>query len=124
MVSSTTTALGELGTTVFSGGGQKYTSVAQGSAGTVAIAAASTGKKFRVLAAVLANVQSGGSPGTAQFKSGSTALTGAMPSANKPCVLAFNPAGLCETSVGEALNLTSATDGLNGVIVYDEIIAG
>ena len=74
MVSSTTTALGELGTTVFSGGGQKYTSVAQGSAGTVAIAAASTGKKFRVLAAVLANVQSGGSPGTAQFKSGSTAL--------------------------------------------------
>jgi len=124
MVSSTTTALGELGTTVFSGGGQKYTSVAQGSAGTVAIAAASTGKKFRVLAAILANVQSGGSPGTAQFKSGTTALTGAMPSANNPFVLPFNPAGWCETSAGEALNLTSATDGLNGVVVYDEIIAG
>ena len=124
MVSSTTTALGELGTTVFSGGGQKYTSVAQGSAGTVAIAAASTGKKFRVLAAVLANAQSGASPGTAQFKSGTTALTGAMPSANNPFVLPFNPAGWCETSVGEALNLTSANDGLAGVVVYDEIIAG
>ena len=121
MVSSVTSAIDQFGNVAFSGGGQKYTSVAQGSAGTVAIAAASTGVKFRVLAAVLANVQSGGSPGTAQFKSGSPALTGAMPNSNNPFVLPFNPAGWCETSAGEALNLTSATDGLNGVVVYDEV---
>lgn len=122
MVSSVTSAIDQFGNVAFSGGGQKYTSVAQGaSAGTVAIAAAVTGVKYRVLAAVLANVQSGGSPGTAQFKSATTAITGAMPNSNNPVVLPFNPAGWCETSAGEALNLTSATDGLNGVVVYDEV---
>ena len=122
MVSSVTSAIDQFGNVAFSGGGQKYTSVAQGSsAGTVAIAAAVTGVKYRVLAAVLANVQSGGAPGTAQFKSATTAITGAMPNSNNPVVLPFNPAGWCETSAGEALNLTSATDGLNGVVVYDEV---
>ena len=46
MVSSVTSAIDQFGNVAFSGGGQKYTSVAQGaSAGTVAIAAAVTGGK-------------------------------------------------------------------------------
>jgi hypothetical protein len=119
MVSSTTTSLGELQNTVFAGGGQKFASIDQGSAGTTEIVAAVTGSRIRILAAVFTGV---GSSITVALQSASTQLTGEIGAATFLSVtLPFNPAGWVQTEAGEAFQITSTNGAINGCVVYEEV---
>ena len=121
MVSSTTSALDQMDSVSFSGGGQKYAKVAQ-SAGTGALVAAVTGAKIRVLAFFVA--QEKGAASVITFKDGTTAISGNIIIAvqnDGQILLPFNPAGWMETSSGAALQVTVADGAIAGVIVYDEV---
>lgn len=119
MVSSTTTSLGEFQNSVFAGGGQKFASIDQGSAGTTEIVAAVTGSRIRIMAAVLTGV---GSNINVSLKSASTQLTGEISgNASLGIVLSYNPAGWVQTEAGEAFQITSSNGAINGCVVYEEV---
>jgi len=120
VVSSTTTALAELGDTAFGGGGQKFASIDQSAAAAATvIVAAVTGARIRILAAVLTGV---GSSITVTLLSDATQLTGEITGATDLNVtLPFNPAGWVQTEAGEAFKITSTNGGVNGCVVYDEV---
>ena len=124
MVSSTTTALAELGNTVFGGGGQKF-AVVNGS-GTTTIVAAVTGMKIRLLAGIFTSTDGSTPPVlNIQTKPSGTAvsLTGAMSAQNNVAiVLPFNPAGWMETDAAEILQMTT-TGTFTGCITY-ELVPG
>ena len=131
MVSSTTTALAELGNIAFGGGGQKFAVISvaadEDSAALVAaltktVDAVVVAKgKIRVLAVVATQAANAG--GSMYFESGSTALTGDMKAiaTSNQIGMPFNPAGWFETDANEALNLTTAGTGVYGCLVYDEV---
>ena len=126
MVSSTTTALAELGNTVFGGGGQEFAKVDVGDAATVEIVAAVTGSRIRILAAVFAGV--GSSTGVIlQSKLAGVAatdLTGSIRGAtNVSIVLPYNPAGWVQTASGEAFDVTAVVGSVDGLVVY-ELVPG
>ena len=91
-------------------------------AGDNTLVAAVTGKKIRVLSAVL--VASGGA-NTIRFESGAagTALSGQMDiAADGQLVLPLNGFGWLETAAGALLNLElSAATLIAGALVYEEI---
>lgn len=97
----------------------KRTSVSAGDSATVI--AAVSGKKIRVLQAVIATA----AVVTLIVKSGTTALTGAMTldgANSSPLVLPFSPLGWWETVAGEALVFTlSSAVQTSGSITYIEI---
>lgn len=90
--------------------------VTQGAAGTFEVAPATTGQIHKLVSFVLAL----DADGTITLKSGTTALSGAIP------VLAKVPFGLrqsvdepiAHTAAGEALNITSATGKVFGIATY------
>lgn len=85
------------------------------------LVAAVTGRKVRVLAAVL--VAAGTVSPKFQSGAGGTDLTGAMPMvANGALVLPFNPEGWFETAAGALLNLAlTAGVAVTGLLVYVEV---
>jgi len=125
MALSTESSLAEFGNlAVGAGGGQKFVKIAQGSAASLTLAAAVTGIKHRVLAAVFSATQSGGTAPTVKFVGGSTDIMGPVEvgAASVPnFVLPYSPVGWCETGDNEALKITSTTEGFQGVVVYQEI---
>jgi hypothetical protein len=88
--------------------------VAQGAAGQTEIVAAAPGQKHSVIGFLL----SGDAAGTAQFESANNDLTGAMPiTASVPFGFkASEEEPFVITVAGEALNLTSGTAKLFGVV--------
>jgi hypothetical protein len=126
MVSSTTTALAELGNTVFGGGGQEFAKVDVGDAATVEIVAAVTGSRIRILAAVFAGVGSSTGVILQSNPAGSSAtdLTGSIRGAtNVSIVLPYNPAGWVQTASGEAFDVTAVVGSVDGLVVY-ELVPG
>lgn len=99
----------------------QYAVIAAASLGDNTLVAAVTGKKIRVLAAVL--VASGGA-NTVRFESGAggTALTGLMDlAADGQLVLPRNGSGWFETAAGALLNLElSVATSVAGMLVYEE----
>jgi hypothetical protein len=97
----------------------QYAVVAAASGGDNTLVLAVTDKKIRVMALVL--VASGGA-NTVRLESGAsgTALTGQMDIVNDgQLVLAYNPAGWCETAASALLNLElSAGTAVGGVLGY------
>lgn len=94
----------------------KYASIS--GSGTIAAVAAVTGKKINVIAYVLG----GSATATAIFKSGTTALSGAIPVAATFAVSAsWNPDGWMQTAAGEALNITISTGNGVGHLSYIEL---
>ena len=100
----------------------QYAVIAAATMGDNTLVAAVTGKRIRVLAAVL--VASGGE-NTARFESGAggTALTGPMDlGADGQLVLPLNGFGWFQTAAGALLNLElSAATSVAGVLVYEEV---
>lgn len=96
-----------------------YAVVSAASAGDNTLVAAVPGKKIRVMSLVL--VASGGA-NTVRLESGAggTALTGQMDIVdNGQLVLAWSPAGHCETAAAALLNLElSAATSVAGVLAY------
>lgn len=96
--------------------------IAASGSGSNTLVAAVTGKKIRVLAAVL--VAAGAV--TAKFQSGAagTDLTGAMSLAvNGSLVLPFNPSGWFETAASTLLSLLlGGAVSVAGVITYVEVL--
>lgn len=99
----------------------KYASIS--GSGTIAIVAAIAAtsdmpaKKINVISYVLG----GSETSTAIFKSGTTALSGAIPvTATGTVVGPWNPDGWFETAAGEALNVTIASGNGVGHISYIE----
>ena len=101
----------------------KYASIS--GSGTIAIVAAIAAtakgdfpaKKINVISYVLG----GSGTSTAIFKSGTTALSGAIPvTATGTVVGPWNPDGWFETAAGEALNVTIASGNGVGHISYIE----
>jgi hypothetical protein len=124
MASSTETSLAEIGAGVYSAvgdGAQKFASVDQGAAGTLAAVAAVTGSRIRILAACLQSYSGSGAP-TITFKSGTTQLSGEIDSTQViSIVLPYNPAGWMQTAEGEAFNIVSTNGAVNGMLVYEEV---
>jgi len=129
MVSSTTTALAELGNTVFGGGGQKFASITVGATASAELVADSTKNRIRVLALVLTQIGHS-SLATVKFHSNDdddaeTDLTGSFgtKASDMVLVLPFNPAGWFQTEVDGSLNITTANATAAGFLVY-ELVAG
>ena len=142
MVSSTTTALGELGSSVFAGGGHKYAFASLGDDGV--LVAAVTGMKIRVLSMYAScndideiksvHLEDGTTQIGPKFFAGALVTVPATTTGTEhsyhmpPFVLPFSPAGWCETSSGAALNAefsaAMTTGKVEFMIVYDEIKAG
>jgi hypothetical protein len=97
----------------------QYAVVAASTGGDNTLVLAVTGKKIRVMA--LALVASGGA-NSVRLESGAsgTAITGVMDIVdNGQLVLAYNPAGWCETAASALLNLElSAGTAVGGVLGY------
>ena len=141
MVSSTTTALANIGNTVFGGGGQKFAFKSLGDDGE--LVAAVTGSKIRVLAMYAScddineiksvHLEDGTTQIGPKFFAGALITVPATTTGTEhsfhmpPFVLSFNPAGWCETSAGAALNAefsASLTGGkVEFMIVYEEVAA-
>jgi len=123
MVSSTTTALAELGNIAFGGGGQKFAKIISVAGDTRELVAAVTGSKIRVLS--LALEQEPNASGTFQFASASTVITGVFKTISQRAyvVMPFSPAGWFETAAGEALNVIVGGTDLGGCLVYEEVAA-
>lgn len=106
----------------FVGSEAQYAAVAATTLGDNTLVVAVTGKKIRVLAALL--VASGGA-NTVRLESsaGGTALTGQMDlDANGQLILPMNSEGWFETVAGELLNLElSAGTSIAGCLVYSEV---
>jgi len=100
----------------------KFVAVDAATNGDNTLIAAVTGKKIRVLAAVLVMT---GTAVTARFEDGTggTALTGQMQqSQGNSIVLPFNPVGWFETTAATLLNLElSGAQSVDGCIVYVEV---
>ena len=100
----------------------QYAVIDAAAAGDNTLVAAVTGKKIRVLSAVL--VASGGAI-TVRFESGAagTALTGLMDlTADGQLVVPLNGFGWFETAAGALLNLElSAATLVAGALVYEEV---
>lgn len=100
----------------------QYAVIAAATLGDNTLVAAVTGKKIRVLAAVL--VASGGA-NTVRFESGAagTALSGQMDvAADGQLILPLNGFGWLETAAGALLNLElSAGTSVAGALVYEEV---
>lgn len=124
MALSTESSLAEIGAGVYAAlgdGGQKYASVDQTSAGSLAAIAAVSGKKIRILALCLMSYSAGSAP-TITFLSATTQLSGEIDQSQAiSIILPYNPAGWMETAEGEAFNITSTNGAVNGMIVYEEI---
>jgi hypothetical protein len=95
--------------------------VAAAANGNNTVVAAVTGRKIRVLSAVL--VAAGTVAPQFQSGAGGTNLTGAMPMvANGVLTLPFNPEGWFETAAGQLLNLNlSGAILVAGVLSYVEV---
>ena|SRR3990167_1408334 len=90
-----------------------YVSVAQGAAGTTELAAAVTGRKHKVMGAMLVM----DAAGTLKFSDGAD-LTGAMDlAANAGFVLPNNPLPYLQTASGSALSLITTTGKADGVVI-------
>src|SRR5581483_6498825 len=100
----------------------QHAAVSASTNGDNTVVAAVTGRKIRVLAAVL--VAAGTVSPKFQSDAGGTDLTGAMPMvANGVITLPFNPEGWCETAAGKLLNLRlSAGVAVTGVVTYVEFL--
>lgn len=87
--------------------------------GDTTVVAAVSGKRIRVLGLAFAV----GAADNVTFKSGSTALSGAIELlADSPYILPFTRFGWMETATGEALVFTvGATAGIDGHISYAEV---
>lgn len=100
----------------------QFAAISAAALGDNTLVAAVSGKKIRLLAAVL--VATGGA-NTVRFESGAggTALTGQMLIAlNGQLVIPLNGFGWFETVAGELLNLElSAATSVAGFLVYEEI---
>ena len=100
----------------------QYAVIAAAGAGDNTLVAAVTGKKIRILAAVL--VASGGA-NTVRFESGAggTAVSGLIDlGADGQLVLPLNGFGWLETAAAALLNLElSAATLVAGVLVYEEV---
>lgn len=100
----------------------QHAAVAAASSGDNTLVAAVAGAKIRVLA--LALVGAGAVNARLESNAGGTALTGvmALAAAGDSIVLPFNPAGWCETTAGQLLNLElSAAVSVAGVITYTTV---
>ncbi len=88
--------------------------------GITALVAAVTGKRIIVVCAILSI--SGASTQTAQFKSGTTALTGALSCVkDRTLVYPYSASGYFRTAKGEGLNLVvgaAAGTTVEGVLQY------
>jgi hypothetical protein len=84
--------------------------------------AAVSGKSIRILSGSLSIAVTG----TITFKSGSTALTGAITlTAGTPLPIHYTPVGAFQTVVGESFNVdNSGTDQISGWLVYQLIGGG
>lgn len=100
----------------------KFVAISAASNGNNTIVAAVTGKKIRVLAAVM--TMSGTSVSlTWQSGAGGAGLTGAMtPTQGQTIVLPYNPAGWFETAAATLLNLSlGGAQTVGGALVYVEV---
>ena len=133
MVSSTTTALGEIGTGIYGSvgdGGQKFASITVAAGQSAELVADSTNDRIRVLALVLTQIGSS-STSTAKFHSNDdsatetdlTGLLGTKVQSDMVLVLPFNPAGWFQTEVDGSLNITTTNAAAAGFLVY-ELVAG
>ena len=95
--------------------------IISGAAGDVAVVAAVTGRKIRVLQFYLHQAAAG----TIRFESGAggTALTGVMVTTAETLAInpGFNPFGHFETVAGESLSIEAATGAVQGWCVYQEV---
>lgn len=102
--------------------GTKRAAVAAITTGDNTLVAAVTGRKIRLMAAVLYPT---GGTGTIRFESGAggTALTGQMVvAANTEFLLPYNPVGWFETAAATLLNLElTAAGSVSGWIIYEEV---
>lgn len=80
--------------------------------GATELVAATTGKRIRVLAAVIVSTASN----SVKLQSASTDISATFPlGANGGFSLAFNEHGWCQTAVGEALNLNMSVATATGI---------
>ena len=102
--------------------GTKRAAVSAITTGDNTLVAAVTGRKIRLMAAVL---EPTGGNATIRFEDGAggTALTGQMViGTNSEFLLPYNPVGWLETSAATLLNLEVTSAGsVSGFIVYEEV---
>lgn len=88
--------------------------IAQGSAATTELVAATAGKRVYVTGWCI----SMDTAGTAKLQSASTDLTGAMKIGVTPAGMANGVSPIVATAAGEALNLTTVTGAAKGYVSY------
>lgn len=102
-------------------GAEVKRAIISGGAGDVAVVAAVTGKKIRLISAYIRQ----SAAGTVRFESGAggTALSGVMVTTTADLVvdLPVNMFGHVQTAAGEALSIEAGTAAVMGLCTYQEI---